>query len=119
MWVLTWPDPSLGRVDHAHQRLAAGAHDRVAVRRADDAWLEERWADPETRVLVVAGTRVRPVDGAVDWVSPADAPRACGSCWGSRTAGPGSRSSHRRRARRSTPGGTRSADCCPTSPTRG
>ena len=74
MWVLTGPDPSLGRVDHAHERLAAGAHDRVAVRRADDAWLEERWADPETRVLVVAGTRVRPVDGAVDWVSPADAP---------------------------------------------
>lgn len=54
--------------------MAAGAHDRIAVRRADDAWLEERWADPETRVLVVAGTRVRPVDGAVEWVSPAEAP---------------------------------------------
>jgi NAD+ diphosphatase len=54
--------------------MAADAHDRVAVRRADEAWLEERWADPETRVLVVAGTRVRPVDGAVEWVSPADAP---------------------------------------------
>ena len=54
--------------------MAAGAHDRIAVRRADDAWLEERWADPETRVLVVAGTRVRPVDGAVEWVSPASAP---------------------------------------------
>jgi NAD+ diphosphatase len=61
-------------VDHAHQRIAAGAHDRAAARRADDAWLEERWADPETRVLVVAGTRVRPVDGAIEWVSPADAP---------------------------------------------
>lgn len=61
-------------VDYAHQRMAAGAHDRVAVRRADEAWLEERWADPETRVLVVAGTRVRPVDGAVEWVPPAEAP---------------------------------------------
>lgn len=61
-------------MDYAHERMAAGAHDRVAVRRADDAWLEERWADPATRVLVVAGTRVRPVDGAIEWVSPAEAP---------------------------------------------
>jgi NAD+ diphosphatase len=61
-------------VDYAHERMAAGAHDRAAVRRADDAWLEERWADPETRVLVVAGTRVRPVDGTIEWVSPAGAP---------------------------------------------
>ena len=61
-------------MEFQHERMAAGAHDRVAVRRADDAWLEERWADPESRVLVVAGTRVRPVDGAVEWVSPADAP---------------------------------------------
>ena len=44
------------------------------MRRTDEAWLEERWADPATRVLVVAGTRLRPVDGAVDWVAPADAP---------------------------------------------
>lgn len=44
------------------------------MRRDDDAWLEERWADPDTRVLVVAGTRVRPVAGRLDWVSPADAP---------------------------------------------
>lgn len=49
-------------------------HDRVAVRRKDDAWLEARWADPGTRVLVVAGTRVRPRDGALDWVSPVEAP---------------------------------------------
>jgi NAD+ diphosphatase len=54
--------------------MAAGAHDRIAVRRADDAWIEARWADPETRVLVVAGTRVRPVDGAVEWVAPGHAP---------------------------------------------
>ncbi len=61
-------------MDYAHERMAAGAHDRIAVRRVDAGWLEDRWADPETRVLVVAGTRVRPVDGAVEWVSPADAP---------------------------------------------
>jgi NAD+ diphosphatase len=54
--------------------MAAGAHDRIAVRRRDDAWLEERWADPDTRVLVVSGTRVRPRDGQITWVSPGDAP---------------------------------------------
>ncbi|WP_127480726.1 NAD(+) diphosphatase [Nocardioides pantholopis] len=57
-----------------HQRLAADPHDRVALRRTDEAWLEQRWADPATRVLVVAGTRVRAVDGALDWVAPQDAP---------------------------------------------
>ena len=40
----------------------------------DDAWLEERWADPETRVLVVAGSRIRPVDGRGRLGPPADAP---------------------------------------------
>jgi NAD+ diphosphatase len=54
--------------------MAAGAHDRVAVRRRDQPWLEERWADPDSRVLVVSGTRIRPEDGAVPWVSPAEAP---------------------------------------------
>ena len=39
----------------------------------DEAWLEARWADPETRVLVVAGTRVRPVDGRIPWLAPAEA----------------------------------------------
>ena len=53
-------------VDYPHERLAAGrARPGGAYAAADEAWLEERWADPETRVLVVAGTRVRPVDGAV------------------------------------------------------
>jgi len=45
----------------------------VGERRADEAWLDAAWADPDTRVLVVAGTRVRPVDEAVQWVSPAEA----------------------------------------------
>ncbi|HCB04698.1 MAG TPA: NAD(+) diphosphatase [Nocardioides sp.] len=61
-------------MDYPHERMAAGAHDRVAVRRRDDAWLEERWADPETRVLVVSGTRVQPRDGAIPWVGPQEAP---------------------------------------------
>lgn len=65
---------STGSPAYAHEQMAAGAHDRTALRRADDAWLDERWADPATRVLVVSGTRIRPVDGAVDWVSPAEAP---------------------------------------------
>jgi NAD+ diphosphatase len=61
-------------VSYPHLRLAADAHDRLAARRSDEGWLDERWADPETRVLVVAGTRIRPVDGAVPWVTPAEAP---------------------------------------------
>jgi NAD+ diphosphatase len=61
-------------VTYPHERLAAHPHDRSALHRVDDAWLKERWVDPETRVLVVSGTRVHPVDGQIDWVSPADAP---------------------------------------------
>ncbi|MCW2773342.1 MAG: hydrolase [Nocardioides sp.] len=59
---------------YPHEKLSANPHDRLGVHRADDDWLEERWADPETRVLVVSGTRIKPVDGHIDWVSPADAP---------------------------------------------
>ena len=59
---------------YPHKKLSANPHDRVGVHRGDDAWLEQRWADPETRVLVVSGTRIKPVDGRIDWVSPADAP---------------------------------------------
>ena len=57
-----------------HERLAANPHDRTAEHRTDEAWLADRWADPDTRVLVVSGTRIRPRDGRIDWVSPADAP---------------------------------------------
>ena len=63
MWVLTGGRLTSGGWMYPHVRMAAGAHDRVAVRRRDDAWLEERWADPETRVLVVSGTRVQPGGG--------------------------------------------------------
>lgn len=59
------------RVTHAHERLRRGAHDRVAHRRSDQDWLARRWADDTTRVLVVAGTRVR---SPLTWVSPREAP---------------------------------------------
>jgi NAD+ diphosphatase len=61
-------------VTYPHLELAADPHDRAGLRRTDEQWLAERWADPETRVLVVSGTRVRPRDGAIDWVPPAEAP---------------------------------------------
>ena len=54
--------------------LSRHPHDRIADRRVDDAWLAEAWADPGTRVLVLSGTRFRPVDGHLAWVAPAEAP---------------------------------------------
>lgn len=57
-----------------HIALSRHAHDRIADRRVDDAWFREVWADPATRVLVIAGTRFRMVDGHVPWVSPQEAP---------------------------------------------
>ncbi len=59
---------------YPHEKLSANPHDRTALHRGDDGWLEERWADPETRVLVVSGTRIKPQEGRIDWVSPSDAP---------------------------------------------
>ena len=57
-----------------HAALSAHAHNRIGLRRTDDAWLDERMADPATRVLVVAGNRLRLVDGAVEWVTPGPSP---------------------------------------------
>lgn len=54
--------------------LSAHAHDRIGGRRTDEAWLDQVWADPATRVLVMAGTRIRPEEGRVRWVSPDQAP---------------------------------------------
>ncbi len=59
---------------YPHEQLAADAHERHGLRRSDEAWLAERWADQESRVLVVAGTRVRPDGGRLPWVTPAQAP---------------------------------------------
>ncbi len=57
-----------------HVALSAHAHNRLGLQRTDDAWLAARLADPATRVLVVAGNRLRPVDGTVEWVAPDQAP---------------------------------------------
>ena len=57
-----------------HIALSRHAHDRIADRRVDEEWLAEVWADPATRVLVIAGTRFQLVDGRVPWVSPREAP---------------------------------------------
>ena len=57
-----------------HVALSRHAHNRLGLQRTDDAWLADRWADPATRVLVIAGNRLRPVGGAVEWQTPADAP---------------------------------------------
>ena len=57
-----------------HVALSQHAHDRHGMLRTDEGWLDDRWADPATRVLVIAGARVRPVDGRVVWVSPQEAP---------------------------------------------
>ncbi len=57
-----------------HVALSAHAHNRMGLRRTDEEWLRQQMSDPATRVLVVAGNRLRPVDGAIRWVSPDDAP---------------------------------------------
>jgi NAD+ diphosphatase len=46
----------------------------MGLRRTDAAWLAEVQRDPATRVLVVAGNRLRPVDGEIRWTTPAEAP---------------------------------------------
>ena len=58
-----------------HVALSAHAHNRMGLRRTDEAWLAEKMADPTTRVLVVSGNRLRRTDGAVEWVAPAEAPQ--------------------------------------------
>ena len=58
--------PAPGSTDIA---LSVRTHDRVGERRTDEDWLAETWADPETRIVPVAGTAF-PVDdagGAVRW----------------------------------------------------
>ena len=68
------PDfPAPNSVDIA---LSARSHERIGGRRTDEAWLEETWADPRTRVLVMAGGRF-PMDddgSSVRWLGPAEVP---------------------------------------------
>jgi NAD+ diphosphatase len=56
--------------------LSRRSHEVVGGRRTDEGWLAERWSDPATRVLVLAGGRFPLThDGrAVRWVTPAEAP---------------------------------------------
>lgn len=56
-----------------HVALSVRAHNREALRRTDDAWLDEQWADAQTRVLVVSNGRVAFTNGVVPWISPQDA----------------------------------------------
>ena len=65
---------SLGVVTFPHVQLSANPHDRSGVRRKDQAWLDNRWSDLATRVVVVSGTRVRPVGGRIEWLSPDQVP---------------------------------------------
>jgi NAD+ diphosphatase len=57
-----------------HVALSRHAHNRLGLQRTDEEWLADRWRDPATRVLVVAGTRLWVVDGEVRWVTPDAAP---------------------------------------------
>ena len=57
-----------------HVALSRQAHDRHGLLRSDEDWLEERWADPATRVLVIAGSRLHLVEDRIEWVGPDAAP---------------------------------------------
>ena len=59
---------------HPHLILTQDPHDRLGPFRRDEAWLEERWEDTRSRVLVVSGTRVRPGDGGIEWLPATEAP---------------------------------------------
>jgi NAD+ diphosphatase len=61
-------------VTHPHLSLTQNPHDRLGLRRTDEAWLDEAWQAPASRVLVVSGTRVRPGRAALEWVPSAQAP---------------------------------------------
>jgi NAD+ diphosphatase len=65
--------PAPGAVEIA---LSRRTHDRVGVRRTDEAWLGEAWADPATRVLPLGGTRFPVTDAAsrLAWRPSTDAP---------------------------------------------
>ena len=64
--------PAPGSVEIA---LSRRTHERIGGRRTDAAWLDEVWADPRTRVLLLSGGRfpvIQHPDGAVSvaWRSP-------------------------------------------------
>lgn len=59
---------------YPHLSLVADPHDRHGLQRTDEEWLRERWEDPTSRVLVIAGTRVRPGEDGLVWLPSAEAP---------------------------------------------
>lgn len=69
------PDRSSPERPLPHVALSARAHNRLGLHRTDEEWLDQQWSDPATRVLVVSGSRLRPVHGEIRWVSPQEAPQ--------------------------------------------
>ncbi|MFC5728020.1 MULTISPECIES: NAD(+) diphosphatase [Nocardioides] len=59
---------------YPHLALTQDPHDRLGLLRTDEDSLEQRWTDPSSRVLVIAGTRVRPGADGLEWVPTAEAP---------------------------------------------
>ncbi len=59
---------------YPHIAMFQDAHDRAGLHRADQDWLDATWADPATRVLVVANGQLRPHDGRPEWIPSAEAP---------------------------------------------
>lgn len=57
----------------AEPRLAL-SYDRMAQYRDDPEWIQAQWDAPTTRVLVMAGARIRLTSSGVPWSSPAQAP---------------------------------------------
>ena len=56
-----------------HLALSVRAHNREALHRTDEAWLDEQWAAEPTRVVVVSGGRVARGDEGVPWLTPTEA----------------------------------------------
>jgi NAD+ diphosphatase len=68
--------------------LHSDDHDRAGHRRTDDKWLEEAWADPSARVLLVAEGKL-PVEGDRPvWLMPSEAPEGTRVFLGSTAEGP-------------------------------
>ena len=59
---------------HVHQRLSRHPHDRLHARRNDEDWVERQWAADDSLAVVIAGNRIRPVDGRIEWLPTSQAP---------------------------------------------
>ena len=68
--------PHASLAGNADIALSVRAHDRVGHRRTDQAWLDDTWADPATRVLPIAEAMF-PISSdrtALAWRSPSETP---------------------------------------------